>query len=155
MGFAFGLAHYQFVDRIGDTYRWRSENVSTKEVEEILNGNDQLEFSSVFGVDVAGADGKAGMVAIVVKGGRELDLEEFSSYVMTNLPTYARPVFLRIQGELATTGTFKLVKGELRKQAYHVGEITDDLYFLPPNSENYEPLNQIAYQAVIEGRSGY
>ena len=101
------------------------------------------------------ADGKAGMVAIVVKGGRELDLEEFSSYVMTNLPAYARPVFLRIQGELATTGTFKLVKGELRKQAYHLGEITDDLYFLPPHSENYEPLNQIAYQAVIEGRSGY
>ena len=155
VGFAFGLAHYQFVDRIGDTYRWRSENVSTNEVEEILNGNDQLEFSNVFGVDVTGADGKAGMVAIVVKGGRELDLEEFSSYVMTNLPTYARPVFLRIQGELATTGTFKLVKGELRKQAYHLGEITDDLYFLPPNSENYEPLNQIAYQAVIEGRSGY
>ena len=91
----------------------------------------------------------------MVKGGGQLDLEEFSSYVMTNLPTYARPVFLRIQGELATTGTFKLVKGELRKQAYHLGEITDDLYYLPPNSENYEPLNQSAYQAVIEGRSGY
>ena len=155
VGFAFGLAHYQFIDRIGDTYRWRSENVSTNEVEEILNGNGQVEISNVFGVDITGADGKAGMVAIVVKDSKELDVEEFSSYVISNLPSYARPVFLRIQAELVTTGTFKLVKGELRKQAYNVGEIADDLYFLPPNSEHYQPLDQAAYNLLIEGRAGF
>ena len=155
VGFAFGLDHYQFVDRIGDTYRWRSENVSTNEVEEILNGNNQVEISNVFGVDVAGADGKAGMVAIVVKGGKELDLDEFSLYVSSNLPSYARPVFLRIQAELATTGTFKLVKGELRKQAYHLSEITDDLYYLPPNSEHYQSLDQAAYEVLMKGQAGF
>ena len=66
VGFAMGLPHYQFVDRVGDTFRWRAENVSTNEVGEILNACDQVEISNVYGVDIPGAEGKAGMAAIIL-----------------------------------------------------------------------------------------
>ena len=154
VGFVFGQAHYQFVDRVGDTFRWRSENVSTNEVEEILNANQQVEYSNVYGVDVPGADGKAGMVALVLKDRMDLDIIEFSSYVKDNLPIYAQPVFLRIQQELTTTGTFKLVKGNLKKQGYNIDEVNDLLYFLPPHQGQYQKLDKEAYQSLLDRAVG-
>ena len=155
VGFSMGLAHYQFVDRVGDTFRWRSENVSTNEVGEIINANRQVEMANVYGVDIPAADGKAGMVSLVLKDQETFDSEEFSAYVTSNLPIYAQPVFVRIQREVATTGTFKLVKGDLRKQAYHMDRVSDQLYYLPPREQRYRVFDQGVYQSVIDGTAGY
>jgi citronellyl-CoA synthetase len=155
VGFAMGLKHYQFVDRVGDTFRWRSENVSTNEVGEILNANVQVELANVFGVDVPAAEGKAGMVSLSLKAGRVFDVEEFSAYVRQHLPSFAQPVFVRIQSEASTTGTFKLVKAELRKQAYHLPEVSEDIYVMPPRGDAYQRLDEAYYQTILAGTAGF
>lgn len=155
VGFSLGFAHYQFVDRTGDTFRWRAENVSTNEVGEILNSYEQVEFTNVYGVEVSGAEGRAGMAALMLKSGEQFDSEAFSRFVEQQLPAYSRPVFLRIQQDLATTQTFKLVKGELRKSAYHLDQVADPLYVLKPRSDNYEPLDRDFYAQLLAGQGGY
>ena len=156
VGFAMGIPHYQFVDRVGDTFRWKSENVSTNEVGEILNAHPQIRFCNVYGVEIPGADGRAGMAALALADGvRELDLDSFSAHVNTQLPSYARPVFLRIQRELDTTGTFKLVKGELRKQAYDPDLVTDELFVMKPGSGKYVPLDRDFADQLRAGEGGY
>jgi len=156
VGFSLGLKHYQFVDRVGDTFRWKSENVSTNEVGEIINGHPQISFCNVYGVEIPRADGRAGMAALTLADGvEELDVQNFSEYVRGHLPAYARPVFLRIQRELDTTGTFKLVKGDLRKQAYDLEQVQDPIFVLKPRSEEYVPLDA-EYAAVLKaGDAGY
>jgi citronellyl-CoA synthetase len=136
-----GKPHYQFVDRIGDTFRWRSENVSTNEVGEIINANEQVEIANVYGVDVPAAEGKAGMVSLALKDGVSFNSVEFSQFVRDKLPHFAQPVFVRIQANLDTTGTFKLVKGELRKQAYNLAEVGDDAIYvmLPKTNQSSKP----------------
>ena len=142
VGFTMGLPHYQFVDRVGDTFRWKSENVSTNEVGEIINAHPQIAFCNVYGVEVPKADGRAGMAALsLAEGVTQLDLASFSAHICARLPAYARPVFLRIQRELDTTGTFKLVKGELRSQAYDPEQVTDALYVMKPGASQYEALD--------------
>ena len=156
VGFAMGKPHYQFVDRIGDTFRWRSENVSTNEVGEILNANDQVEIANVYGVDVPAAEGKAGMVSLALNPGYVFDPIEFSAYVTANLPAFAQPVFVRIQPDMSTTGTFKLVKGELRKQAFHLDQLGDDtVYVQMPRTSHYQLLDQASYESIRDGLAGY
>ncbi|MCP4842344.1 MAG: long-chain-acyl-CoA synthetase [Halieaceae bacterium] len=156
VGFAFGLKHYQFVDRVGDTFRWKSENVSTNEVGEIINAHAQIDFCNVYGVEIPKADGKAGMAALVLaEGESSLDIDAFSAHVKEHLPAYARPVFLRIQREMDTTGTFKMVKGELRKDGYDLSKISDPIYVLKPRGDGYESLNA-DYAAIIKaGEAGF
>ena len=97
VGFALGLPHYQFVDRLGDTFRWKGENVSTNEVGEIISADPQVDFCNVYGVEIPGADGRAGMAALVLaEGVAELDLQGLSSRVVAELPPFARPVFVRV-----------------------------------------------------------
>lgn len=156
VGFSLGQPHYQFVDRVGDTFRWKSENVSTNEVGEIINGHPQVDFCNVYGVEVPNANGRAGMAALVLHSDVDaLDLDSFSDYVNEHLPAYARPVFLRVQRELDTTGTFKLVKGELRKQGYDLEQVSDPLYVLKPRSDRYEPLDAGFAALLREGNAGY
>ncbi len=156
VGFSLGLPHYQFVDRVGDTFRWKSENVSTNEVGEIINGHAQVDFCNVYGVEIPKADGRAGMASLVLaEGVAALDLKSFSAYVNEHLPGYARPVFLRIQRELDTTGTFKMVKGELRKEGYDLALVNDPLYVLKPRSDTYEPLDAEFAAILRAGEAGY
>lgn len=156
VGYSLGYDHYQFVDRVGDTFRWKSENVSTNEVGEILNGFPQIRFSNVYGVEVPGADGRAGMAAVtLVEGVTELDLDAFSEYVNQNLPLYARPVFLRVQTDIEVTGTFKMMKGELRKQAYDLESIEDPIYLMKPHSDRYERLTADYLATIRRGDAGY
>ncbi len=156
VGFSLGLPHYQFVDRIGDTFRWKSENVSTNEVGEIINGFPQIEFSNVYGVSVPGADGRAGMAAVTLADGvSSLDLDAFSDYVSTQLPSYARPVFLRIEPEIDVTGTFKMVKGKLREEGYDPDKVSDPLFVMKPGSDRYEPLDREFAAAIARGAGGY
>jgi len=155
-GFTLGYPHYQFVDRVGDTFRWKSENVSTNEVGEIINGFHQVKFSNVYGVSVPGADGRAGMAALTLEEGiPSLDLAAFSEYVSRELPGYARPVFLRVEQEIAVTGTFKMVKGKLRDEAYDVERLTDPIYVMKPGSQCYEPLDSHYASMIGQGDAGF
>jgi len=155
VGFAMGLPHYQFVDRVGDTFRWRAENVSTNEVGEILNACDQVEISNVYGVDIPGAEGKAGMAAITLTPGQQFNAAEFTEFVDRELPAFARPVFVRIEQEQDTTGTFKLFKGKLKQQAYHLDQVDEPLYVRQPKSKQYELLDRGFYDQLINGSAGY
>ncbi len=156
VGFAFGIPHYQFVDRVGDTFRWKSENVSTNEVGEIINEFPQLKYSNVYGVEVPGADGRAGMAAVTLAEGTDsLDLKAFSAYVNQHLPVFARPVFVRVQPDIEVTGTFKMLKGDLRKQGYDPSEISDELYVMKPGSGCYQTLTRAFYKSIQSGSAGY
>ncbi len=155
-GFTLGYPHYQFVDRVGDTFRWKSENVSTNEVGEIINGFDGIQFSNVYGVEVPGADGRAGMAALTLEPGVEtLDTEAFSRYVESELPAYARPVFLRVQSDIDVTGTFKMLKGNLKKEGYDLNQVTEPLYVMKPGSTAYERLDAAFAQEISAGQAGY
>ena len=156
VGFSLGYDHYQFVDRVGDTFRWRSENVSTNEVAEILNGFDQIDISNVYGVSVPATEGRAGMATVVLTDPNDaLDLEKLSEYVCANLPHYGRPVFIRVQSEAAVTGTMKLVKTDLREEAYDLAKITDPVYVMKPRTEHYVPLDEAFLGEVQAGSAGY
>jgi citronellyl-CoA synthetase len=156
VGFTAGQKHYQFVDRVGDTFRWRSENVSTNEVGEILNQNAQVQFCNVYGVNVPNADGRAGMAALALRDGvKQLDLAAFSDFVQRSLPSYARPVFLRIHPEMEVTGTFKLVKGDLRREGYDPAVVRDPLYVMKPGKTQYEPLDAQFLEAIRAGAAGF
>jgi citronellyl-CoA synthetase len=153
VGFAFGRKHYQFVDRVGDTFRWKSENVSTNEVGELMNSFDDIVFTNVYGVEIPGTDGRAGMAAIVLKEGKRLDdlnLQALTDHVADALPSYARPIFIRILKELPTTTTHKLQKNELRDHAYHLNEVRDDLLVMKPGTSCYARLDSDFYDKVMQ-----
>jgi len=128
VGYSLGKTHYQFVDRIGDTFRWKSENVSTNEVGEILNGYKDVNMSNVYGVQIPGCEGRAGMAAFSLEDAENFDWQAFSDYVENSLPKYARPLFIRIIQEMDTTGTFKLKKNDLRNEAFDIGKVSDPIY---------------------------
>ena len=156
VGFSLGYPHYQFVDRVGDTFRWRSENVSTNEVAEILNGFEQIDISNVYGVSVPATEGRAGMATVVLTNPNDaLDLEQLSEYVVANLPHYGRPVFVRVQSEAAVTGTMKLVKTGLREEGYDLSQITDPVYVMKPRTDHYVPLDEAFLGEIQEGTAGY
>ena len=156
VGFALGMPHYQFVDRVGDTFRWMSENVSTNEVGEVINTHPQIAFSNVYGVEVPNTNGRAGMAALLLEDGQQdLDLESFSSLVCEQLPVYSRPLFLRILTGMDTTGTFKMLKGELREQRFDTNKVSDLMYVLKPGSSRYEPLTEAFARKILAGDGGY
>ena len=102
VGFAFYRKHYQFVDRVGDTFRWKSENVSTNEVGELINSFSDVVFTNVYGVEIPGTDGRAGMAAIVLREGlnlSNLDLQSLTDHIVDCIPPYARPIFIRVLNE--------------------------------------------------------
>ena len=156
VGFTMGYPHYQFVDRVGDTFRWKSENVSTNEVGEILNSFDQIEFCNVYGVEVPGADGRAGMVAVTLKEGvSSFDLNAFASYADAELPTYAVPLFVRIQQDIDVTGTFKMVKGDLRKEGYDIRQCTDPVYVRLPGSKEFVSMDESTLERIQSAQAGF
>ena len=155
VGYSLGYPHYQFVDRIGDTFRWKSENVSTNEVGEILNGHPAVKICNVYGVEVPGADGRAGMAAITLETGQNFDPAEFAGFVQEQLPAYARPVFVRVQPDLEVTGTFKLMKTELRKTGYDQSATEDPIYVMKPRASTYEALDADYQQVLSSGQAGF
>ncbi|MDC1443473.1 long-chain-acyl-CoA synthetase [Gammaproteobacteria bacterium] len=151
VGFSVGQKHYQFVDRIGDTFRWKSENVSTNEVAEIINQYSQVNMANVYGVQIPNAEGRAGMVAFNCDL-NEFNWDNFAEYMSDALPSYARPVFVRIIKELETTGTFKLKKNELRDEAYHLDKVSNDKVFIKkPGTNSYVELDNETYQDIANG----
>ncbi|GIU67274.1 long-chain-acyl-CoA synthetase [Candidatus Phycosocius spiralis] len=143
------LGYFYFVDRIGDTYRWKSENVSTNEVGEVLCMFPGIDQANVYGVDVPHTDGRAGMAVILAS--ELLDLEALSTYVRSELPGFAVPVFLRFQPEMDITGTFKYRKLELVNEGFNPSQIHDPIVWMNPDTQLYEPLTAQVYDAIQSG----
>ncbi len=142
--------YFYFVDRIGDTFRWKGENVATSEVAEALSTVPGIQEANVYGVTVPGADGRAGMAALVVDGG--FDLAGLAARLEDQLPAYARPAFIRLQPELEVTGTFKQRKVDLVKEGFDPSTIAEPLYWLDPQTRRYEILTSARYDDIIHGR---
>jgi fatty-acyl-CoA synthase len=140
---------YYFVDRVGETYRWKGENVSTAEVLTALTASRGVSEGVVYGVSVPGADGRAGTAALVVNA--DFDLAAFRAEVVSRLPPYARPVFLRILSTLEATGTFKPRKQDLMQAGFDPSRMTDLLYFDDARSQRYVPVDDALYAAIADG----
>ena len=141
--------YFYFVDRIGDSYRWKGENVSTTEVERLICACPGVVETAVYGVTVSGMEGRAGMAAIVTND--EFDLADFRKHIVNRLPEYARPVFLRLCGEIEATATFKLQKQRLMREAYDPAATTDRLYFHDRAGEAYIRLDPALYERIQNG----
>ncbi len=139
-----------FADRVGDTYRWKGENVSTSEVAETLGGAPGVLESNVYGVEVPRAEGRVGMASLRVAD--DFDLGAFAAFVRERLPAYQRPYFLRLQRELDVTGTFKHQKVDCRSQGYDPGRSNDPLYCLHEN--HYERIDHDLHERIQRGEIG-
>jgi len=133
-----GLGHAAFVDRLGDTFRWKGENVATTQVEAALASDDAVEQCTVFGVEIPRTGGRAGMAAITLRDGASFDGQSLARAVYAQLPPYAMPLFVRVVTELAQTTTYKSRKVELREQAYGA-DVADPLYVLAGRDAGYVP----------------
>jgi len=142
---------YYFVDRIGDTFRWKGENVSTQEVAELLTGFPGLAMVNVYGVRIEGMDGRAGMAAIQPESPNTFDPAAFYRFVDEALPRYAAPVFLRLIGEAEVTGTFKLRKVVLQDEGFDPGRITDPLFLRDDSAKAFIPLDPDLAHAIRSG----
>lgn len=148
------IDHEKFVyfqDRVGDTFRWKGENVATTEVSDILIMVDCIEEANIYGVTVQGHEGRIGMAAVVLKEGKEFDGADTCRVVANYLPVYARPRFIRIQSSLELTGTFKMKKVKLVEEGFDPALIRDPLYFLDLVEKKYIALTQEIYNSVISG----
>ncbi len=141
---------YYFVDRVGDTYRWKGENVSTTEVTAVITACRGVADAVVYGVRVANTEGRAGMAALVPRA--DFDLAEFRQHLLHGLPDYARPLFVRIVPAIEITGTFKLKKQDLARQGYDPAQIPDEIYFDDRQRACYVPLDAALYQRLQAGQ---
>jgi fatty-acyl-CoA synthase len=140
--------YFYFIDRVGDTFRWKGENVSTLEVEERLSELADVAEANVYGVRAPGADGRAGMAALVVETG--FDLAAFQAGVEAALPGYAQPVFLRLQGQMETTGTFKRRKVDVAAEGFDPAKIADPLFVKLPG-QGYTPIDSELHARLAAG----
>ncbi|XP_059954351.1 long-chain fatty acid transport protein 2 isoform X2 [Mesoplodon densirostris] len=137
-----------FHDRVGDTFRWKGENVATTEVADIVGLVDFVQEVNVYGVSVPGHEGRIGMASIKMKEDHEFDGRKLFKHVADYLPNYARPRFLRIQDTIETTGTFKHLKVTLMEEGFNPSVIKDALYFLDDKAEMYVPMTEDIYNAI-------
>ncbi|XP_012618962.2 long-chain fatty acid transport protein 2 [Microcebus murinus] len=137
-----------FHDRVGDTFRWKGENVATTEVADIVGLVDFVQEVNVYGVPVPGHEGRIGMASIKMKENHEFDGKKLFQHVADYLPTYARPRFLRIQDTIAITGTFKHRKVTLVEEGFNPNVIRDALYFLDERAKMYVPMTEDIYNAI-------
>lgn len=140
---------FHFVDRIGDTFRWKGENVATSEVNDAVRDFTGVVDATTYGVTIPGTDGRAGMSAIVVNEG--FDILALPAHLAQRLPVYARPVFIRILRELDATETFKQKKGELAREGFDPGAIEDPMFMLEPKSGAYVALDSGAFAQIVDG----
>uniref|UniRef100_A0A8C6DAV7 long-chain-fatty-acid--CoA ligase n=1 Tax=Moschus moschiferus TaxID=68415 RepID=A0A8C6DAV7_MOSMO len=139
-----------FHDRVGDTFRWKGENVATTEVADTVGLVDFVEEVNVYGVRVPGHEGRIGMASIKVKADHEFDGRKLFKHVVDYLPGYARPRFLRIQDTIEITGTFKHRKVTLVEEGFNPAVIKDALYFLDDKAEMYVPMTEDIYNAISD-----
>ena len=145
-----GLSHASFVDRLGDTFRWKGENVATTEVEGAISARDEVDQAVVYGVEMPGADGKAGMAAVRLHDKSDFDGAALAEHLRKALPSYAVPLFVRLSKELEQTSTYKSRKTELRDQAYDTEKFDDPLYVLT-SEKGYVEYYEGAEDDVVSG----
>jgi fatty-acyl-CoA synthase len=141
--------YFYFVDRIGDTFRWKGENVSTTEVQEAIARYPGVAEANVYGVAVPGLDGRAGMAAITPEA--DFKIEGLRAFLARELPAYARPLFIRIQPMIETTGTFKYRKMDLVRDGFDPAKSEHALYFDLPGANAYEKLTPEIYAKIQSG----
>jgi fatty-acyl-CoA synthase len=140
---------FYFIDRVGDTFRRKGENVATSEVSAAICEFPGVRHANVYGVSVLGVEGRVGMAALVAES--ELDLVAFRQHLTSRLPHYARPLFLRMRPSANLTGTFKYSTTELARQGFDPGAITDALYFDSAESSEYVPLDKNLFHRIQSG----
>nr|XP_028576976.1 long-chain fatty acid transport protein 1 isoform X5 [Podarcis muralis] len=145
------LGYMYFKDRSGDTFRWRGENVSTTEVEGILSHILSKTDVAVYGVEVPGVEGKAGMAAIADPEAK-LNPNVLYLEMQKVLPPYARPIFLRLLPQVDTTGTFKIQKTRLQRESYNPHQTSDRLYFLDVKLGKYLPVDECVFERIQAGK---
>ncbi|KAL8164146.1 UNVERIFIED_CONTAM: hypothetical protein K2H54_046718 [Gekko kuhli] len=145
------LGYMYFKDRSGDTFRWRGENVSTTEVEGILSHILSKTDVAVYGAEVPGVEGKAGMAAIADPEAK-LNPNVLYQELQKVLPPYARPIFLRLLPQVDTTGTFKIQKTRLQREGYDPHQTSDRLYFLDVKLGKYLPLDESVFERIRAGK---
>ncbi|HTV14866.1 MAG TPA: long-chain-acyl-CoA synthetase [Acidobacteriaceae bacterium] len=141
---------FHFVDRIGDTFRWKGENVATTEVSAAVCEFPGVRHAAVYGVRVPGLEGRAGMAAMVMD--RPIDLPAFRAHLTGRLPSYARPVFLRLRESLDVTGTFKYSKSDLAREGFNPAHTSDVICFDDPERGSFRRLDQESYDRIQLGR---
>jgi fatty-acyl-CoA synthase len=139
--------YYYFVDRIGDTFRRKGENVATSEVAEVICGFSGVQHANVYGVAVPGVEGRVGMATLVID--QVLDMTGLRKHLAGRLPAYARPAFLRIREQVDLTGTFKYSKTDLVREGYDPQACADLLYF--DNADEFIPLDKELYERIQGG----
>jgi len=142
--------YFYFVDRIGDTFRWKGENVSTTEVEEAIGAFAGALAANVYGVHVPGRDGRAGMAAIVTEP--SFNLAAFREHLTQRLPEYARPVFLRLRTNIEMTSTFKTRKVDLVQQGFDPRVIEDPIYVNDPAAKAFVRIDAALYEQIATGK---
>ncbi|HSY55277.1 MAG TPA: long-chain-acyl-CoA synthetase [Bradyrhizobium sp.] len=140
---------FHFIDRLGDTFRWKGENVATSEVNEAILDCPGVADATTYGVALEGADGRAGMAAIVTDN--SFDLAEFANHLARRLPAYACPVFIRLCAALDNTETFKQKKQDLIRAGFDPRHVTDPLFFRDPKSGDFLTLDVDGYARLSEG----
>jgi fatty-acyl-CoA synthase len=140
---------FYFVDRIGDTFRWKGENVATSEVAAAIMAFAGVREANVYGVRVPGTEGAAGMAAIVTDGA--LDLTAFRAHLAQRLPPYARPKFLRVADRIAITSTFKHTKNDLQRDGFDPAATSDPIYFDDAAKSAFVPLDGALYASINAG----
>jgi citronellyl-CoA synthetase len=152
-----GFGHAQFVDRLGDTYRWKGENVSTTEVENILLQHPNISEAVAYGVEVRNTNGRAGMAAITpAESLATLDFSELLAFAREQMPAYAVPLFLRVKVKMETTGTFKYQKTRLKDEAFDPGKTGDDpIYAWLPGTDTYVQVDEQLLADIHGGKYRY
>jgi fatty-acyl-CoA synthase len=144
-------AYYYFVDRIGDTFRWKGENVATAEVAELLNGAPGVSETAVYGVRVPHTDGRAGMALIVLQPGAAFDPAAYYAFAARALPAYARPLFVRVGEAMDVTGTLKHTKTRLQAEGYDPAAVRDPIWVRDDAARTYVPLQAALKQRIDSG----
>jgi fatty-acyl-CoA synthase len=137
---------FYFVDRIGDTFRWKGENVSTSEVSDAICAFPGVKHANVYGVSIPATEGRIGMATVVIE--QAMDLSALRKHLMDRLPAYARPAFLRIREDVEVTGTFKYSKADLVRQGYDPTATSDAIYFDNPESQTFQQLDKALYARI-------
>ncbi|RUO72688.1 long-chain-acyl-CoA synthetase [Pseudidiomarina sediminum] len=146
-----GYRHIAFVDRVGDTFRWKSENVATTEVEAQAGRFHGVLAAVAYGVKVPHTEGRAGMVSLVLEHGRAFDAKAFYQHIRQALPDYAQPLFIRLQSAHDITSTFKIRKHQLKLENFSIEHVTDPLYVLLDRQQGYQPLDRHIFSAIHQG----
>jgi fatty-acyl-CoA synthase len=139
---------YYFVDRIGDTFRWKGENVATNEVQDALGRFPAVESANVYGVTVPKADGRAGMAALALKPGAHFSPEPFYEHAVSSLPPYAVPAFVRLLSAAEMTATFKLKKTDLQREGYDPRKTPDLIFYRDDRRRSYEPVDAEVFAKI-------